>query len=103
MTEKELNEKWGANCDPYELTEEQCIEYKNDCFDMYEDAGFSETFHSPYDSEKDKHNGKPFKVVRRATIEECDLEALPLWVVEFDGEDEPYYCYPEEICKLEEK
>ena len=102
MTEQELIAKWGADCDPYELSEEDCIAYKNDCFDLYESEGFSDTFHSPYDDEIYKHNGKHFKVLRRATIEECDVETLPIWLVQFEGEEEPYYCYAEEICKSEE-
>jgi hypothetical protein len=102
MTEKELDEKWGANLDPSELEYEKLVEFKNDCFDMYETSGFSDAFHSPYETEK-HHNGMQFKVLRRATEDECDLEAMPLWVVKFDDEEEPYYCYPEEICKLEEK
>lgn len=79
-------------------------EYIDDCFKMYEDTGFSEAFHSPYDSEK-LHNGKRFKVIRRATESECEIDALPIWLVKFYDEDEdiePYYCYPEEICKIEE-
>ena len=41
-----------------------------------------------------------FEVIRRATEEECDLEAMPLWLIRFENGDEAY-CYPEEICKIE--
>jgi hypothetical protein len=41
-----------------------------------------------------------FEVIRRATIGECDLEAMPIWFVRFENGDEAY-CYPEEIAKLE--
>jgi hypothetical protein len=100
MTDEKFNEKWGdVNVD--DLPDEKFEEFKNDCFLLYETNGFSKTFHSPYDDEGE-HNGKPFKVVRRATAEECDIEAMPIWVVEFEGESEPCYCYPEEICVAEE-
>ena len=101
MTEQEFDKKWGK-IDTDTLNDEQFKAFKDDCFEMYETTGFSDTFHSPYD-ENHEHNGKPFKVLRRATPEECDLEAMPLWLVTFEGEEEPYYCYPEEICKAEEK
>lgn len=98
MTKKEFEQKWG-NIDPHELEVDKLTENKEDAFNMYEGIGFSDTFHSPYDDDTYNHNGKPFKVLRRATKEECDLEALPVWLVEFDGEQEPFYCYPEEICR----
>lgn len=106
MSNEEFNKKWTR--ERYlKATESENLwkEYIDDCFQMYEDTGFSETFHSPYDSEK-IHNGKPFKVIRRANESEGDIEAFPLWLVKFYDEDEstkPYYCYPEEICKIEEK
>ena len=101
MTEKEYNDKWGGvNTDL--MSEEEFYQFKQDCFEMYETTGFSDFFHSPYDDPGYDHNGKPFKVIRRATEGECDLEAMPLWLVKFEDDDEPYYCYPEEICKIEE-
>ena len=104
MTEKDFTAKWsGIKVD--DMTNEQLTEYKNDCFDMYEETGFLEKFDSPYDDiggGQHKHNGMGFKVLRRATVEECDLEAMPLWFVEFENGDTAY-CYPEEICALEKK
>lgn len=100
MTEQEFNDRWsGVQTDT--MTDEEFLRFKQDCFDMYETTGFSSTFHSPYDSARE-HNGKPFRVLRRANASECDLEAMPLWVVRFPDEDKPFYCYPEEICKIEE-
>lgn len=100
MTEKEFDKKWkGADTD--KLSDEQLQQFKQDRFAMYEQAGFLDTFDSPYD-EQGEHNGMTFKVVRRATTEECDLEAMPLWLVEFENGDTAY-CYPEEICKAEKK
>lgn len=98
MTKKEFDKKWKG-AEPDNLTDEELLQYKQDCFAMYEQAGFLDAFNSPYD-EQGKHNGMAFKVVRRATTEECDLEAMPLWLVEFENGDTAY-CYPEEICKAE--
>lgn len=100
MTEQEFNDKWaGVNTD--RLPDDQFRQFKQDCFSMYETTGFSDTFHSPYEDTGNNHNGKPFKVLRRANENECDLEAMPIWVIQFEDEDEPCYCYPEEICKIE--
>lgn len=101
MTEKELNEKWGADYDPYNAeTEEEVVEFKNDCFDMYEQGGFSERYFSPYE-ETSCYNGMKFDVIRRATTDDdIDLESLPIWVIKFEN-GETAYCYPEEITKLE--
>ena len=75
MTEAEFDKKWkGISTD--DMTDEQFVEFKNDCFEM------------------------SFKVLRRATTEECDLEAMPIWYIEFENGDTAY-CYPEEICKSE--
>jgi len=98
MTQQEFDNKWKG-VDPDELSDEQLQQFKQDCFAMYEQTGFLEKFDSPYDSEGE-HNGMKFKVVRRATAEECDIEAMPLWLVEFENGDTAY-CYPEEICVIE--
>lgn len=98
MTEQEFQSKWdGVNID--ELSEDRFREFKQDCFDLYEATGFLDTFDSPYD-DHGEHNGMPFKVLRRAKEGECDLEAMPLWLIEFENGDTAY-CYPEEITKLE--
>lgn len=98
MTKTEFNNKWdGISTD--DMTDKQFLEFKNDCYEMYEETGFIDKFDSPYDDEGE-HNGMPFKVVRRATQEEVDIESMPLWLVEFENGDIAY-CYPEEICKAE--
>lgn len=97
MTNKEFEEKWGELYIE-DMTDEQFMEYKEDCFALFEHGGFADKFDSPYDDEGE-HNGMAFKVLRRATTEECDLEAMPIWLVEFENGDTAY-CYPEEICKL---
>lgn len=98
MTREEFDSKW-KDANPDTLTEQQLIEYKNDRFTLYETYGFSETFHSPYD--EDHHNGKKFTVVRRANLSDCDLEAMPMWLVVIEGDKTPCLCYPEEICNIQ--
>ena len=98
MTEKDFNAKWLHRLVD-DMTDEEFLDFKNDCFSVYEETGFLEKFDSPYDDEWE-HNGMAFKVIRRATTEECDLEAMPLWFIEFENGDTAY-CYPEEICKIE--
>lgn len=98
MTETDFRNKWGG-ISTDDMTDEQFLEFKNDCYEMYEETGFIDKFDSPYDDEGE-HNGMPFKVVRRATQDEVDIEAMPLWFIEFENGDTAY-CYPEEICKAE--
>lgn len=102
--ERDFKEKWG-DVDVDELPDEKFREFKDDCFRLYEQTGFLELFDSPYDDiggGKHEHNGMRFEVIRRATPEECDLEAMPLWLVKFENGDEAY-CYPEEIALIEHK
>mgnify|MGYP007069845506 CR=1 FL=1 len=96
MTKQEFNHKWDS-VDIDKLSEDRFKEFKQDCFDTYESIGFLDKFNSPYDDEGE-HNNMCFKVLRRAKEGECDLEAMPLWLVEFDNGDTAF-CYPEEICK----
>ena len=98
MTQAEFDKKWGS-ISTDDMTDEQFVEFKNDCFAMYEQGGFTDKFNSPYDDEGE-HNGMTFKVLRRATMQECDLEAMPIWYIEFENGDTAY-CYPEEICNEE--
>ena len=100
MTKNEFNNKWG-NVDIDSISDEEFFQFKQDCFAMYEQSGFIDNFDSPYDDEGE-HNGMTFKVLRRATTEECDLEAMPIWFIEFENGDTAY-CYPEEICRAEHK
>ncbi len=98
MTEMEFKQKWeGINDD--DMTDDQFVEFKNDCFSMYEETGFIDRFDSPYDDVGER-DGMTFKVIRRATTEECDLEVMPMWLIEFENGDTAY-CFPEEICKAE--
>ena len=96
MTEKEFNTKWGS-INLNSLSDEEFLEFKNDCYELYEKTGFIEKFDSPYD-DQEEHKGMTFKVIRRATTDEVDIEVMPVWFVEFENGD-TVYCYPEEICK----
>ena len=95
MTNEMFNKKW-SNVNIDTLTFDQLVEYKSDCFALWESRGFLDKFNSPYD--EDNHNGKPFKVLRRAEEGEVDIEAMPIWVVKF-ADGDTAYCYPEEICR----
>lgn len=99
--EKAFKEKWGdANLE--DLDDEQFDAFIEDLFTLYETTGFADTIESSY-SDQAEYNGKPFTVLRRATLDECDKETLPQWVVkvEANGQHEEIFCFPEEICKIE--
>lgn len=98
MDKKDFNPKW-LNKLIDDMTDEELQEFKDHCFAEYEETGFIEKFDSPYDDDGE-HNGMTFKVIRRATTEEVDVETMPVWLVEFENGDTAY-CYPEEICKAE--
>lgn len=75
--------------------------YVEDCFDTYESLGFCETYKNCYNG-NDERNGMSFKVNRRVTTDEVDIEVLPMWEVTFENGDVDF-AYPEEICKAERK
>lgn len=96
-----IEELFRQNASRDEMTEEEERNFVNYWFDKYEKQGFFEIFISPYDSLK-QYNGKRFKVIRRVTEEECDLESLPAWKIEFDNQEQ-IDAFPEEIIKNEIK
>lgn len=96
--ERDFREKW-AGVDIDKLSDDEFRAFKEECFHLYEMTGFLEYFDSPYD-DHGEHNGMRFEVIRRATTEECDLEAMPIWFIRFENGDEAY-CYPEEIALIE--
>ena len=99
--EKAFKEKWG-DVNREDLDDEQLYAFIEDLFTLYETTGFADTIESSY-SDQAEYNGKPFTVLRRATLDECDKETLPQWVVkvEANGQQEEIFCFPEEICKIE--
>lgn len=101
MSVEEFDAKWGVDVDRYRLSEEEEREFVEDAFNMYETGGFSPTFHTPFTDRADM-NGVAFQVIGRATTENCDLEQLPVWKIEFeDGTKD--YAYPCEITEIERK
>ena len=101
MSVEEFDAKWGVNVDRYTLSEEVEKDFVEDAFNMYETGGFSPTFHTPFTDRADM-NGVAFQVIGRATTEECDLEQLPVWKIEFEDGTEDY-AYPCEITEIERK
>lgn len=73
--------------------------YTENAFDMFEAEGFRDTFLNL----STEYNGKPFKVIRRLSYVEDDIqfEFLPAWLVEIDGKK--IEAFPEEICKAFDK
>lgn len=100
MSVEEFDAKWGDDVDRYALSPEKAREFVADAFNMYENGGFSPTFHTPFTDRADM-NGVAFQVIGRATTDECDLEQLPMWKIEFEdgGQD---YAFPCEITKIEQ-
>ena len=79
-------------------------EFVDDCYDIYENIGFAETFGTPYTGEK-KYIGMKFSVLGRVKdISEdengADLECLPMWNIQLENGD-IIAAYPEEICLAE--
>lgn len=82
-----------------ELTKHQERKFVNNCFFIYENTGFAETFYTPsiYNTYQE-YNGSKFSVVGRCN--NADLETLPAWMIRF--QDGNVICaYPEEICLAE--
>ena len=83
------------------MNKEEEREFISDYCDCCEKEGFNKTFWTPYEEQKE-HIGKKFMVLRRLTEEECFLEAMPMWKIEFeDGKTSG--AYPEEIVPSEMK
>lgn len=99
MDWKEINEKYPNYRDS--MTKEQERAFVADCFNAYENEGFSSKFWSPFGDYSDR-TGESFEVVGRCTEKEADLEALPMWNIKFtDGKI--IGAYPEEIIPSEMK
>ena len=100
---KKIDKLYGLDCNKErnDLTIEQERKYIEDCFDTYEKIGFLDFFYSPYNS-YNMHNGKKFKVIRRMSETEVDLECLPMWFI-FVETGEEIQDYQEEIYKKKKK
>ena len=93
MTWKELEK---ALAHKNEWSFEDAVFYTEMAFDMFETEGFCDTF---IDKENPGGIEKPFKIIRRMSYitDNWDLEWLPAWLIEVDGEAFP--AFPDEICK----
>ena len=103
-----LYKKYGlynSNKTRNDLTEDEERNFVNDCFDLYEHIGFTDTFGTPYTDEQ-KYVGMKFSVLDRVKdISQdqengADLECLPMWNIQFENGDQ-MAAYPEEICLAE--
>ena len=83
------------------MSEEEEREFVKDYSNCCEVEGFNNVYWSPY-TEWEKYYGKPFKVIKRVTEEECDLEVLPTWKIQFE-DSTIIHAYPEEIVTSEMK
>lgn len=97
MTWEEINLKYPEDFDY--MIRERRLEFINDCFDCYEQEGFSKKFWSPY-GDKKSYIGKRFTVVRRYDSANCDLDCLPMWDIKF-SDGTVFGAYPEEIIPSE--
>lgn len=73
-------------------------QYIGDMFDAWEKSDLLPVYQTidVGDSEEKRHDGKPFTVVRRVTLDECDPDAMPMWRIRFDDGFETS-AFPEEI------
>lgn len=101
---RSIEELLKNNIDRSDMTEEEEYAFVEYWFKKYAEAGFCETFQSPFDiPDKDKpYVGKPFKVICECDTETVDLECLPMWGIEFE-DGHIMQAYPEEICLLEQE
>ena len=96
---------YNSNKTRNDLTEDEERNFVNDCFDLYEHIGFTDTFGTPYTSEQ-KYVDMKFSVLDRVRdISQdqengVDLECLPMWNIQFENGDQ-MAAYPEEICLAE--
>ena len=99
MTWEEIKTKYPE--DRNEMGKERERNFVKDCFEAYEEEGFSKKFWSQGGDYKQYH-GKNFSVIGRVTEKDVDFECLPMWEIRFDDEFE-IFAYPDEIIPSEMK
>ena len=97
MTWDKMNKKYPEYRE--EMSEKREEEFVNDCFDCYEQEGFSKKFWDRNGDYEEKI-GQSFKVLGRITTEEADLCCLPMWRIEF-ADGTTIAAYPDEIIPRE--
>lgn len=100
MTWDEMNKKY-PEYSREEMSEKREEKFVNDCFDCYEQEGFSKKFWSQGGDYGEKI-GQSFKVLGRTTTEDADLSCLPMWNIEF-ADGTIIVAYPDEIIPREMK
>lgn len=98
----EEHEKTWKDVNLDELDHDELLKNKEACYELYEKTGFLTFLDSPYMKGANGWNGTPFKVLRRATTDEADLEVMPIWLIQYEN-GEKAYCYPEEISVLDKE
>ena len=96
MTWKEFHNKYpNGKCG---LSKEKKEEYMEDCFTVYEDKGFSDSFNLPFGDLKNR-NGSEFIVTRRCepAKDQIDDDAMPAWEIMF-ADGFTMIAFPDEIC-----
>lgn len=99
LSAQEFDGRWKDRSTD-DMDEDDMLSFKEDCFAMYETAGFNKVIEPVYMQEGDENYGQAFEVLRRANVRETDIEAMPMWKVRF-ANGNISYCYPEEICSAE--
>lgn len=94
----EFNLKYKSKLRDF-MSEEEEREFINDYTNCCEEEGFNNVYWTPYEELKDC-KGKKFKVLRRLTEKECDLDAMPMWEIQFE-DGTVRGAYPEEIIPSE--
>lgn len=79
-----------------ELTVEEEAEFVNDCFDIFEREGFSEVYVDQNGDGLEKYNNEPFAVIGRTSLQDADLQDLPMWDIKFE-DGSKITAYPDEI------
>lgn len=97
MTWAKLNEKYPESRAVMSAKREK--DFVNDCFALYEKEGFAKKFWTPYDKDKQRI-GQSFTVLSRCSMENFDLECLPMWQIKF-ADGTCIDAYPEEIIPSE--
>jgi len=100
MTWEEMKIKYPEDRD--EMSDEKHQEFVKDCFNCYEQEGFSDKYWTPFEQYEEYKNYK-FKVIRRATEDDgIFIEHLPMWLIELSN-NKQIFAYPEEIIPSEMK
>jgi len=93
----DMQEKYPM--DRSEMTEEEEIEFVEDCFNLYEKEGFSPKFWTPFSDNADRI-GLPIKIVGRIETDSIhDLSCLPMWRARLAGSESEGF--PEEVIPSE--